>query len=758
MAATQKQTYLSVCKQLNEPPLRQLLETLEYGDARLDVSGIYLPRRHFRCFLHFIEERPDIEELILDGVDVGVKEAKLLKEHLLSSCVTKLSLQRIKLDSASANIIRQLCIENSNLVSVMLPETYLPSYLVDEIMLIVDLNRLNVESLHSTNTAGVLQGTSTIARWKLCRGKKDHSFSSALQLSSSETKRVVDDFVTSYKSVFIDFSFQPGTFNHPVAGIEAIRWSTYCGLSMFHKGERDGSKGLFSPSSHYNNQNLCATLNILRFYDILSKSLLLERYPQPGLYVFRLFVDGLPVEICVDDLVPCVYVNGRCIVVGLSSCCSPFYAAILEKAVAKAIGGYRYLQELLLCDYIELLTGCTCFEVNLLRRSPISTTFDTLRSLNEDGHKLVAYAIPRTLIEERILEDSGMCCRIPFTILKTDICQKHDAHYVFLVQLAAPLTGRLLKYAFEYGIYKTEEVNGNCVFWLTFENFAAVFERVFLLLWPFDDAVLNHKTTVEFQAASEFLSVSSQFAKNSSFLIQNEGGSSTPVMVSLVASSAPHTQIGAQCLFYKGVGAGNEASKRRYNVSKNNAVFESEEFEGNEGAVFFNLLPAECLQMTLSSHVPSSFRIRISAVGNVSGIQLPDTMVSLTFSGKWNTLLKAKRFSDDILRLRTIDGERTISLVLALSQATGDSPPFPHGVLGWNGTSTNVVDTTKPGFSTQQEKNTLWVHSFVLTLAAGESIFLLPYCCGGRCPDGYDLTVFCEERFAQSRVKTTSVL
>ncbi|CAG9572492.1 putative calpain-like cysteine peptidase [Leishmania major strain Friedlin] len=758
MTVTREQSYISVCKELNDAPLRQLQETLKYGDTRLDVSGIYLPRKHFRCVLQFIEERPDIEELILDGANIGVEEVKLLKESLLRSCVSKLSLQRIKLDSASANIIRQLCIENSNLVSVVLRDTCIPSYLVDEIMLIVDLNRLNAESLSSTSTAGAQQKASAVARWMLFRGKNDRGFCATVKLSSSATRKVTDGFVTSYDSVFSDISFQQDAFDHPVAGMETIRWNKYYALHSFQEAGLGNSKAPFSPSPHYNNQNLCAALNILSFYDVLYKSLVVERYPEAGLYVFRLFVGESPVEVYVDDLVPCVHLDATCTIVGLNSCSSPFYAAVLEKAVAKAIGGYRYIQELSLSDCIELLTGCTGFEVNLLSRSSFSTTFDTLRALSEYGHKLVACAIPHTSIEEQTFEESGVCCGIPYAILETDACQKNGSHYAFLIQVAAPSSGRALKYAFEYEMYKTEEVNGNRVLWMTFEDFAATFERVFLLLWPFDDAVSDHKTTVEFQVTSEFLSSSSQFAKNPSFLIQNKGKSSSPIMVSLSTSSAPDTTIGAKCLFYKAANTENGAFLRRYNVCENNASFGLEVFEGNEGSVFFNLLPTERLQMTLSSRVPSNFRIRISSVENVDAMQLPDIMASSTFSAKWNTLFKAKRFSDDIFQLNRISGGCTLSLVLALSQATDSSPPFPLGVLGWKGTSIDVVDAAKPHFSTQQERSTVCVHSFLLTLAAGESFFLLPYCCGSRCPDGYDLTVFCKESFTQSRVKTASVL
>ncbi|CBZ25614.1 putative calpain-like cysteine peptidase [Leishmania mexicana MHOM/GT/2001/U1103] len=758
MTVTREQSYISVCRELNDLPLRQVQEALKYGDARLDVSGIYLPRKHFRCVLQFIEERPDIEELILDGVNIGVEEVKLLKESLLRSCVSKLSLQRIKLDSASAKIIRQLCIENSNLVSVVLRETCIPSYLVDEIMLIVDLNRLNAESSSSTSTAEAQQKASGVGRWILFRGRKDRDFCGTVKLSTSVTRKVVDGFVTSYDSVFSDISFQQDAFNHPVAGTEAIRLNRYSALHSFQEAKLGNSKAPFSPSPYYNNQNLCAALNVLTFYNALCKSLVVKRYDKAGLYVFRLFAGGSPVEVYVDDLVPCIHVDATCTIVGLNSCSSPFYAAVLEKAVAKAIGGYRYIQELSLRDCIELLTGCTAFEVNLLRRSSFSTTFDTLRALSEYGHKLVACAIPRTSIEEQTFEESGVWCGIPYAILKTDVCRKKGIHYVFLIQVAAPSNGRALKYAFEYEMYKTEEVNGNCVLWVTFEDFAATFERLFLLLWPFDDAVSDHKNTVEFQVASESLSASSQFAKNPSFLLQNEGKNSSPVMVSLSTFSASDVAIGAKCLFYKAANTENGASLRRYNVCENNALFDSEVFEGNEGSFFFNLLPTERLQMTLSSRVPSSFRIGISSVENVTAIQLPDIMTSSTLSAKWNTFFKAKRFSDDIFQLNRISGGITVSLVLALSQTTGNSPPFPLGVLGWKGTSIDIVDAANPHFSTQQERSTVCVHSFLLTLGAGESVFILPYCCGNRCPDDYDLTVFCKESFTQSRVKTASVL
>ncbi|GET87818.1 calpain-like cysteine peptidase, putative [Leishmania tarentolae] len=590
------------------------------------------------------------------------------------------------------------------------------------------------------------------------QGKKDNDFSVTLKLFPSATRKVVDSFVTSYESVFNDISFPPDTFNHPVAGTETIRWNKYHALHFYQEDELGNFKATFRPSRHYNNRNLCAALNILSFYDSLYKALALKQYPEAGLYVFRLFVSGSPVEVYVDDLVPCVHEGATCTIIGLNSCSSSFYAAILEKAVAKAIGGYRYIQELSLGDCIEILTGCTCFEVNLLNRSSFSTAFDTLRALSEYGHKLVACAIPRTSFEEQTFEESGVCCGIPYAILKTDVCRKNGVHHAFLIQVAAPSRGKALRYAFEYEMYKTEEVNGNFVSWLTVEDFAATFERVFLLLWPFGDVVWDHKTTVEFQVKSKYLSASSQFANNPSFLIQNKGRNSSPVMVSLSASSASDTPIGAQCFFYKAPNTENVDTTRLYNVCENNAFFQSGVLEGSEGSLFFNLLPRERLQMTLSSYVPSSVRIQISSVENVDASQLPETMASSTFSAQWNTLLKAKRFSDDIFQLSRITDGCIATLVLALSQTPSRSPPFPIGVLGWKGTSVDVVNVAKPHFCTQQERRTACVHSFVLTLAAGESLFLLPYCRGSRCPDDYALTVFCNETFAQSRVKAASVL
>ncbi|KAG5507642.1 hypothetical protein JKF63_06591 [Porcisia hertigi] len=759
MMTTREQAYISVCEELNEPTLSQVQEILKHEDARLDLSGVYLPPRHFRCVLQLVEERPDIDELNLDGAKLSVEEARLLKKFLLRSCVSKLSLQRVKLDAASANFIRDLCIENPNLVSVALTDTCIPSSLIDEIMLIVDLNRCNAESLHLTSTPGVQQESSSVARWRLCSEKKNPSFSMTPNSLSNMTRRLVDQFVASQESVFSDLSFQPHFFDHPVQGMEAIRWATYSGLAKFQEPELGKSKACFSPSVHYDNRNLCAALNVLRLYDNLSKSLVHRRYTQPGLYVFRLFVDRSPVEVCVDDLVPCVHVGQTCVILGMSSCSSPFYAALLEKAVAKVIGGYRSIQELSLGDCIELLTGCTYFELNLIGHSiSTSTTFDVLHALIENGHKLVACAVPRTSIEERMFEEGGVCCGAPYTVLKMFVCRRNDTHYAFLLQVAAPSTGKPLKCAFEYDIYQTEEVNGHCVFWLTLEDFAVLFEHALLLLWPFEDALLDLQTSVELHSASETSLVRSQFARNPSFLIQNEGNSPSAVLVSLLASSAPDIHNETRCFFHRAAGAGIGAPLRRYNISENNAIFESDEFKVGEGSLFFNLFPTESLQMTLSSRVPSSFRIRISAAENVSVKQLPDVMASSTFFGQWNTVLRTKRFSDDIFRLEKAGAEFTGSLLLALSQSTRSTPPFPVGVFGWKGTSIDVVDVTKPHFSTQEERSTVCVHGFMLTLAADESFFLLPYCFGGRCPADYDLTVFCKESFTHSRVKTASVL
>ncbi|KAG5481075.1 hypothetical protein LSCM1_06753 [Leishmania martiniquensis] len=758
MTVTREQAYLSVCKELNEPPLQQLLEELGRSSASLDVSRIYVPRRHFRCLLQYVEERPDIEELILDGAKVTTEEANLLKESLLRSCVSKVSLQRIKLDSASAYIIRQLCIENSNLVSVVLNDTYIPSSLADEIMVIADLNRLNAESLRSMSTAGARQDVSNTVRWRLCKGGQNRILCTTLRPSPSVVRRVVDSFIASYETVFSDFDFQPDMFDHPLAEAEAVRWNTFHALHSSQNAELEKSKEPFLPSSHYNNQNLCAALNVLRLYDALSKFLLQKRCCQSGLYVFRFFVGGSPLEVCVDDLLPCIHVNERCIIVGLESCSSPFYAAALEKAVAKVIGGYRHIQELSLRDCIELLTGCTCFGANLLSRSFSYATFDALRALSEDGHRMFACATPDTLIEERSLEESGVYCRMPYAILKMDVCRKNGAHYAFLIQVGVPSTGKPLKYEFEYEMYKTEEVNGNRVLWLTFEDFGAIFERAFLLLWPFDDAVSDYKTTLELRVATDSSFSASRFAENPSFLIENEGNNSTPVMVSLFASSVSDAQIGTKCLFYKATGAKDEGSPRRYNICEENGAFESEMFEGGEGFIFFKLLPRERLQMTLSSRVSSSFRVRVSAVENVNVIQLPDTMTSLTFSAQWNTFFKGKRFSDDVFRLCKNGAGQAVTIVLALSQTSCSSPPFPLGVLGWKGTSFDVVDATNPHFSTLQERSLVCVHTLVLTLAVGESIFLLPYCCGARCHADYDFTVFSKERFTLIRAKTASVL
>lgn len=759
MITTREQAYLAVCKELNERPLQQLREALELAVTGLDVSNIYVPRRHLRCVLRLVEERPEIDSLVLDGTSIGADEARLLKEFLPRSCVSMLSLQRIKLDAVSTAIIRQLCIEHPSLVSINLKDTCIPAAVADEILLIVDLNRLNAASLRSMGTEGARHEACAAPRPPLCRQRENQSLSTGPSISSAETRRLVDDFVASYENLFADPTFPPQAFDHPVSGIETIRWGDYSTYRRARSTERGGVWAGFQPSALYSNHSLCATLNVLRFYDVLSRSLLLKGYPEAGLYVFRLFIGGQPVEVCVDDLIPCKYVDGDCKVVGLDVCSAPFHAAVLEKAVAKVMHGYRNAEQLSLRDCIELLTGSTCFEIDLVGQSmPSYDAFDSLRNLLDLGHKLAACVIPRTLIERQTLEDSGVCCGIPYAVLKTDVCFKNGAHYAYLIQVAAPSCGKVLKYAFEYGPYHTEEVNGNCVSWMTLEDFAVTFEMAFLILWPFDEALSDHKRTADFFVTTESSSASSQFARNPTFAIQNKGNGSSGVMVSVIAANSSRVEGGAKCLFYKSAGGESADDVRRYDICEANALFESAVFNESEGSVFFSLRPKERLQMTLSSRAATGFTVRISSVESVRAVQLPDAMPSLTFSSSWTTAFHSKRFSDDIFCLRSASGKRLTRVVLALSQTTDDRPPFPIGVLGWKGSSSDVVEVEKPHFATQQERSVVCVHSIVLSLTGGENFFLLPYCCGGQCPNGFKLTVFSDTKLTQRRVNSRTVL
>ncbi|KPA78594.1 putative calpain-like cysteine peptidase [Leptomonas pyrrhocoris] len=743
MSCTALNKYLEICTSLNEHPLHQFEELLQSGAQKIDVSRIYLPRKHFRCLFQFIEERPDVEELVLDGASLTTEDVKSLKECLLHSCVSKLSLRQNKLDAACATALRQLCMSNPGIVEINLDDTCIPSPKIDEIQLIVNLNRLNADSLRSSNVVSVRNESSRVNRWQLCQERCRFGSTSQLQFKSHSARSVIDEFVKSCKSLFCDSSFTVENFNHPLANIETIRWSSYCEISDCQSDLQNQEELGFSESDFYNNTYLCAGFNALRFYDALTKPLLLRGFQQAGLYVFRLFIDGAVAEVIVDDTLPCLKSEDSCFLVGVSSCCYPFYGALLEKAIAKAIGGYKYLEELSFCDYIEMLTGGTSFEINLTMRAfNSSVTFELLRTLSENGQKLVACLIPRSQREAQACESDGISCNLPYTVLKADVCRKNGLHYAYLLQIATPFPKKPVKNAFEDDTFKSTQINGRLVVWMTLEDFAVVFGQVYLIMWAYEDAASEHKTTKELSALSAVTTSSTLFANNSAFYIENEGNSESGVMISLRPSRIVDPSNKLKCLFYKYIELGYGTQTRRYDVCDRNALFKSDEFSCNGGSVFFNLLPREKLQLVIGSQIKASLTVLFSAVEDVKVTSLPETMLSSRLLGEWNTTVSAKRLSDKIVCLTNGTQECNTYCVVALAQLPSQDPPFPIGAFGWIGDSADVVTISTPHFSTALERSAMSVHSISLPVHPNECLFILPYCCGTKCADKFELTVF----------------
>ncbi|KPI89951.1 putative calpain-like cysteine peptidase [Leptomonas seymouri] len=743
MPCTALDKYLEICNDVKESPLHQLEDLLKSDVQKIDVSNIYLPRKHFRCLFQFIEERPDVEELVLDGASLTTEDVELLKECLLHSCVSKVSLRQNKLNATSATALRQLCMSNPGILEINLEGTCIPSSKIDEIQLIVNLNRLNADSLRSSSVATVQNESLRIDRWRLCREgcKIDHAFQ--LQLKPQSARSVIDAFVLARESFFCDPSFTIDDFNHPLANIEAIRWGSYCELDPLQKGLQNQEELEFTESIFYNNTSLCAGLNALRFYDALTKSLLLRSFPQAGLYVFRLFIDGDFAEVVVDDILPCLMPDDKCLLMGINSCSHPFYGALLEKAIAKAIGGYKHLEELSFCDYIELLTGGTSFGIDLRARAFNSTaTFELLRSLSENGQKLVACLISCSEREVQACKSDGISCGLPYTIIKADVCRKNGVHYAYLLQIVTPFSQKSIKYAFEFDTFKSTEMNGRMVIWMTLEDFAVVFGQVYLILWSFEDAASEYKMTKEFPALITASVDSTLFADNAAFYIENEGNSASGVMVSLQPSGDIDASNRVKCLFYKYIELGRGTLARRYDVCDKNALFQSDEFSCNGGSVFFNLLPREKLQLSIASQMKVSFTVKFSAVEDVKVTSFPNTMISSRLAGKWNTTVCCKRLSDRIVCLTNGTQECITHCIVALAQLRSQNPPFPIGVFGWIGGSADVVSISAPHFSTALERSIMGVHSIFLPIYPGEHLFILPYCCGIKCADTFELTVF----------------
>jgi hypothetical protein len=735
--------YLEICRELKEPPLHQLEELVKVVSPKIDVSNIYLPRKHLRCLLEFIEERPDVDELILDGTSLTTDDVKLLKECLLHSCVSKLSLRGIKLDATSASVLRQLCTNNPGIVELNLEGTCIPSSKIDEIQLIVNLNHLSADSLRSSNVVSVESESSRIDRWRLCREWCKPGRSSPVLLKLRTARSVIDAFVLSRELLFLDPDFIPAAFDHPLSTVDTIRWSSYCNLEDAQKAEEKRSKLEFTESTFYNNAPLCAALNALRLYDGLAKSALLRGFQQAGLYVFRLFVDGTATEVVVDDILPCLVSDDKCFLIGMQSYRQPFYAPLLEKAIAKLIGGFKRIEELSFCDCIELLTGGTSFDINLTDNACNPTfKFELLRSLSESGQKLVACLNPRSQREAQACKDNGVLCGLPYTVIKADVCRKNGAHYAYLLQIATPVPEKPIKYAFEYGAFKSVEVNGSLVVWMTLEDFAVFFGTVHLIMWSFEDAASKHKTTCEFPALSAVSTHSTLFANNSAFYLENEANSESGVMVSLRSPNPVDASNKTQCLFYKYVKLNRDGISRRYDICDKNAVFKSDGFSCNEGSIYFNLLPREKLQLSIASQLESELTVRISAVGNVKVTVLSDTMAAFRLTGEWNTTVRAKRLSDRIMCLTNESLECCTYCVLALAQLAGDSTPFPIGAFGWIGDSSGVVDVSAPQFSTAVERSVMSVHKVFLPIQPKQCLFILPYCRGSKCRDAFELTVF----------------
>lgn len=744
MVLTTSEKYKAICQSLGVQPLSGLVDSLGAKPSVIDTRSIYLPHSHFTCICQLIRERSDIGEIFLDGAVLNSDDIGELKASLVGSCVASISLKGVKLDSLSGTLIHQLCVENTNITSINLEDTLLPSITVSKIELSVEINSSNAE-ITKSNCIDRSENKLLLSRRLIASTEKKRRALALDKIKEVLVSSSLRQLIAFPETLFTDPSFVFEDFKCGAEGKKILRLNDIYLSPELPKDTVRGTDSEITPSPFYDNSTLCSAFNALERCENLRIPQLVAKLPDAGFYVFRLFANGIPLDVAVDDYIPCTEVGGLVKPFGFASCEQPLYAALLEKAVAKVVGGYQEIPTLSFTECVEILTGCISFQIKWSRlKLKSKQSFELLRKLIERKQTLLSCVFPATPVRQRAAEDIGLNCSSPYIVIGTGVCRKENRHYGYLVQLNTPICEKQFKYSLMIDEFKPKDVGGRRIIWVLLEDFFVIFENSFALMWPHEGPHSSHKVILKRLVQPSYPPQSTLFSRNPCLLLMNRSVSNADAVLSFSWGDDKTPENWVQVFFYEWPTqrVGN-LKTRRYNVGEKNCLASSQKLLGGDGSAYFPLGPSESIQVVISSLHKCKCNTTVLSVDGVACYELPDTCFSTFCVGILDFPLDSKYSSNKLFLLINTSSDIGEELILVLGQEITDNPPHPLTILGWCATQDCSPDLMNPDFSFDPQSETVFISKAKRVLKPGEGLYLLPCCYGTSHTLSFEFTIYC---------------
>ncbi|CAD2222307.1 calpain-like cysteine peptidase [Angomonas deanei] len=480
-----------------------------------------------------------------------------LCDSLRQSHVNVVSLKNVKLSMGSGEQILSLCQSNKEIYAVVLQNSLLTDRLIDSIGLACELN--NIDARSSVGFTGIKKEQPKIKPF-LFNGLCNRKLSELKVIGDCCPVTIMSSIVDSQCDFFNDdeFMLEEQLFGFDITWIQAtgvVKRSARARISCTGAGQ-------VVESRFFSNTKLHTALCLLQQLG-LQKGTMGKKIPEIGFYSFNFFVDGGKTSVVVDDKIPFASSSSGVVPFGIYSETLDVWGALIEKAIAKLLGGYKKIDDLSHWEIISLLTGGSPFSIHWSDLFHLKTEamFSFLRDLLNGKGFLFSVAVPAHDATAKLLEEKNIVSQAPYTVIASDVYVEKDIK-TFLVQLVLPYGSSIPQDAFTRGAFAACFYNDFQTCWVPFENYVTLFEYCCLLKWPFEDPERLYIKRQVRPSVSLFPPTSSRFALNTAFALENTGFNDDDIVLSVFQCGEIKTDC-LQLFFFK-----LYSDEKRYDVSR----------------------------------------------------------------------------------------------------------------------------------------------------------------------------------------------
>ncbi|KAF1754288.1 hypothetical protein GCK72_020848 [Caenorhabditis remanei] len=144
-----------------------------------------------------------------------------------------------------------------------------------------------------------------------------------------------------------------------------------------------------------------------------------------GIFLVRLFIKGEWTIVVVDGHFPCTK-SGRSQFAILTS--SELWSCLIEKAIAKMLGGYHMLNGGHMCSAFQWLTGASCLTINLNIETNLEMLWEKLKEFQSLGYLMVTSTLPN--VETKYVSQNGLGTHHAYSVFETCV---HEGHRLVLI-------------------------------------------------------------------------------------------------------------------------------------------------------------------------------------------------------------------------------------------------------------------------------------------------------------------------------------